>query len=125
MGSSDRTLGSPRYSRSSRGLHPLLGRAGRAAGSTLPGLAGHRRQQVHDGHPLEGYRRLTFMMLDDDVVAVSPSSTYRVLRNAGRLDRRWLAPSKKGTGFVQPLAPHDHWHIDVSTSMSRGLSSIC
>ena len=68
----------------------------------------------HDGHPLEGYRRLTFMMLDDDVVAVSPSSTYRVLRNAGRLDRRWLAPSKKGTGFVQPLAPHDHWHIDVS-----------
>ena len=27
-------------------------------------------------HPLEGYRRLTFMMLDDDVVAVSPSSVY-------------------------------------------------
>ena len=24
------------------------------------------------------------------------------------------APSKKGTGFVQPLAPHDHWHIDIS-----------
>jgi putative transposase len=68
----------------------------------------------HDCHPLEGYRRLTFMMLDDDVVAVSPSSTYRVLRNAGRLDRRWLPPSKKGTGFVQPLTPHQHWHIDVS-----------
>jgi len=31
-----------------------------------------------DRHPLQGYRRLTFMMLDDDVVAVSPSSTYRV-----------------------------------------------
>ena len=67
----------------------------------------------HDSHPLEGYRRLTFMMLDDDIVAISPSSTYRVLRNAGRLDRRWLPPSKKGTGFVQPLAPHQHWHIDV------------
>lgn len=26
-------------------------------------------------HPLEGYRRLTFMMLDRDIVAVSPSST--------------------------------------------------
>jgi hypothetical protein len=25
------------------------------------------------GHPLEGYRRLAFMMLDNDVVAVSPS----------------------------------------------------
>jgi len=68
----------------------------------------------HDRHPLEGYRRLTFMMLDDDVVAVSPASVYRVLKGAGRLDRRWNVPSKKGTGFVQPLKPHEHWHIDVS-----------
>lgn len=68
----------------------------------------------HDQHPGEGYRRLTFMMLDDDVVAVSPSSTYRVLKAAGRLDRRSWAPSKKGTGFVQPDAPHRHWHTDVS-----------
>jgi putative transposase len=28
----------------------------------------------HSKNPLEGYRRLTFMMLDCDVVAVSPSS---------------------------------------------------
>jgi transposase InsO family protein len=68
----------------------------------------------HDRHPLEGYRRLTFMMLDDDVVAVSPASVYRVLKAAGRLDRRWNPPTKKGTGFVQPEKPHEHWHIDVS-----------
>jgi putative transposase len=68
----------------------------------------------HDTHPLEGYRRLAFMMLDDDVVAVSPSSVYRVLKAAGRLDRKWQKPSKKGAGFVQPLAAHDHWHVDVS-----------
>ena len=68
----------------------------------------------HDRHPLEGYRLLTFMMLDDDIVAVSPSSTYRVLKNAGRLDQRWATPSKKGTGFVQPLGPHQHWHVDIS-----------
>jgi putative transposase len=68
----------------------------------------------HDAHPLEGYRSLTFMMLDDDVVAVSPASVYRVLKTAGRLDRRWLKPSKKGTGFVQPLRPHEHWHVDIS-----------
>jgi putative transposase len=54
------------------------------------------------------------MMLDDDVVAVSPASAYRVLKSAGRLDRRWQKPSKKGTGFVQPLRPHEHWHIDIS-----------
>ena len=68
----------------------------------------------HDRHPLNGYRRLAFMMLDDDVVAVAPTSVYRVLKQAGRLDRHCFAPSKKGTGFVQPLRPHQHWHIDVS-----------
>jgi transposase InsO family protein len=68
----------------------------------------------HDRHPLDGYRRLTFMMLDDDVVAVSPSSVYRTLKTAGRLDHRRFSPSKKGTGFVQPLAAHDHWHVDIS-----------
>ena len=34
-------------------------------------------------HPLEGYRRLTFMMLDADIVAVSPSSVWLVLSRAG------------------------------------------
>jgi transposase InsO family protein len=68
----------------------------------------------HHKHPLEGYRRLTFMMLDEDVVAVSPSSTYRVLRAAGLLDRHNAKPSLKGTGFQQPLGPHDHWHVDVA-----------
>ena len=38
-------------------------------------------------HPLEGYRRLTYMMLDADVVAVSASSVYRVLNGAGLLGR--------------------------------------
>ena len=35
--------------------------------------------------PLEGYRRMTFMMLDADVVACSPASVYRVLKKAGLL----------------------------------------
>ena len=65
-------------------------------------------------HPLEGYRRLTFMMLDQDIVAVSPSSTYRVLRKADLLKKWNGKKSLKGTGFVQPLAPHEHWHVDIS-----------
>ena len=65
-------------------------------------------------YPLEGYRRLAFMMLDWDIVAVSPSSVYRVLKAEGLLADRWQKPSRKGRGFVQPLAPHDHWHIDFS-----------
>jgi putative transposase len=65
-------------------------------------------------YPLEGYRRLAYMMLDADVVAVSPSSVYRVLKAAGTLAGRGGKASKKGTGFEQPVRPHEHWHIDVS-----------
>ena len=70
--------------------------------------------EFHHQNPLDGYRRLTFMMLDADVVAVSPSSVYRVLAGAGLLGIRNWNLSKKGTGFVQPLKPHEHWHVDVS-----------
>ena len=65
-------------------------------------------------HPLEGYRRLTFMMLDADQVACSPASVYRVLKTAGLLAGSSPNITKKGTGFVQPLQPHEHWHVDVS-----------
>ncbi|MCK5653023.1 MAG: IS3 family transposase [Gemmatimonadetes bacterium] len=80
-------------------------------------IEGSERQAIIDyfgKHPLDGYRRLTFMALDEDVVAVSPATTYRVLSKAGLLDRWNRKPSKKGTGFVQPLRPHQHWHTDIS-----------
>ena len=70
-------------------------------------------------YPLEGYRRLTFMMLDRDLVAASPASVYRVLKNAGFLGRGGT-PSRKGTGFVQPLGAHEHWHVDVSYINIKG-----
>ncbi len=68
----------------------------------------------HASHAPEGYRRMTFMMLDADQVAVSPATVYRVLKAAGVLDRWNGTPSRKGTGFEQPLSAHEHWHIDIS-----------
>ena len=68
----------------------------------------------YQDHPQEGYRRLSYMMLDEDVVAVSPASVYRVLSAAGLLPRWNKTPSRKGTGFEQPDQPHEHWHIDIS-----------
>ena len=65
-------------------------------------------------HRMEGYRRLTFMMIDADVAACSPASVYRVLKHAGLLAGQSPAVTKKGTGFVQPLQPHEHWHVDIS-----------
>jgi transposase InsO family protein len=66
------------------------------------------------GHPLEGYRRVTYMMMDQDIVAVSPSTVYRVLQGADML-RKWnRKTSPKGNGFQGPSFAHEHWHIDIS-----------
>lgn len=65
-------------------------------------------------HTGEGYRRLTYMMIDENIAAVSPSTTYRLLKGYGLLDE-WntVKDQKKGSGFVQPKHPHEHWHIDI------------
>ena len=65
-------------------------------------------------HPFDGYRRLTYMLLDAGTVAAGASSVYRVLSGAGLLAKWNRKKSKKGTGFVQPLKPHEHWHVDIS-----------
>ena len=86
-------------------------------------LEGWEKQAILDfeqRYPLEGYRRLAFMMLDADVVAVSPSSVYRVLKQAGRLEKFNGSASRKGTGFNHPLQAHEHWHVDISYLNIRG-----
>jgi transposase InsO family protein len=80
-------------------------------------LEGWEREAIvafHAQHPLEGYRRLTYMLLDADRVAASPATVYRVLKQAGCFARWNQLESRKGQGFQQPLAPHEHWHIDIS-----------
>ena len=80
-------------------------------------LTDYEKQAIinyYHANPLEGYRRLCYMMMDADIAAVSPSSVYRILTNAGLLNRWNRKESKKGTGFVQPLKAHQHWHIDIS-----------
>ncbi|MFO0806448.1 MAG: hypothetical protein U0791_25365 [Gemmataceae bacterium] len=80
-------------------------------------LTAQERKAIIDFHhqyPLEGYRRLTYMMIDRNIVACSPATVYRVLSQAGLLQRWKPKTSLKGTGFVQPLRPHEHWHVDVS-----------
>lgn len=65
-------------------------------------------------HRISGYRRMTYEMLDRGIVAVSPSSTYRILLSCGLMNR-W----NRGTGgtakdgFHHPLSSHQQWHIDI------------
>ena len=74
----------------------------------------------HAEHPLEGYRRLAFMMLDADVVAISFSNVYRLLRDAGLMERHNSKPSLKGQGFQQSRRPHEYWHVDASYLNAAG-----
>jgi putative transposase len=67
--------------------------------------------QEHPGH---GYRRLTWMLTDDNVAYASPSTVYRILKNQDMLILQEHKPSRKGKGFKQPSKPHQHWHIDFS-----------
>lgn len=70
--------------------------------------------KFHVENPLDGYRRLAFMMMDRDIVAVSPASVYRVLSAGGYLKRWSNRSTRKGNGFEHPLRAHEHWHIDIT-----------
>lgn len=71
-------------------------------------------------HFEEGYRRLTYMMLDENVVAVSPASVYRVLKQHHLLLTAWRHQKARGSGFNQPTRPHQHWHLDISYINFKG-----
>jgi transposase InsO family protein len=60
-------------------------------------------------------------MLDKGIVAVSPSTTYRVLKENGLLGRWRPKGEARKRGFVQPQRPHEHWHIDISYVSVRGV----
>ena len=65
-------------------------------------------------HEDDGYRRCTYMMMDQDIVYASASTIYRVLDKAGVI-RKWNTKvSCKGDGFTHPDKPHQHWHMDIS-----------
>lgn len=65
-------------------------------------------------HPGHGYRRLAWMLTDDDIAYASPSTVYRILKHHDLLVLQEPKPSRKGQGFKQPKKPHQHWHVDFS-----------
>ena len=75
----------------------------------------------YQSHETDGYRRCTYMMNDQNIVYVSPATVYRVLSLAGVL-RKWSrVKSRRGTGFEQPIRPHEHWHIDIANIRIKGV----
>lgn len=63
-------------------------------------------------HPKDGYRRLTWQMVDADVAYLSPSSVYRILQEENLLSR-WKRSMSSGTAPAKPTRPHERWHTDL------------
>jgi putative transposase len=63
-------------------------------------------------HQQEGYRRLTYRMIDENVVYVSPSTVYRCLKAVGLL-MRWSEYQPLGNRPAYPDAPNQKWHTDL------------
>ena len=63
-------------------------------------------------HPTEGYRRLTWQMIDADVAYLSASSVYRIL-DAADLLCRWKRSASVGQRPAAPTRPHERWHTDL------------
>jgi len=71
-------------------------------------------RQYAEGHPLLGYKRLSWAMVDEDVAYLRPWMVYHILSEHTLLGRRSPAPE----GLRRP-APADHpdqrWHTDLMT----------
>jgi putative transposase len=63
-------------------------------------------------HPKDGYRRLTWQMIDADVAYLSPSSVYRILSDADLLFR-WKRAGRGGERPAPPTRVHERWHTDL------------
>lgn len=71
-------------------------------------------------HPREGYRRLTWMMVDQDVAYLSPSSVYRILSERDLLCRYKPPAGSPATRPEPPQLPHQRWHTDLMYLWLRG-----
>ncbi len=89
----------------------------RSSPGNLYALLPSEKQAIIDyalKHPEVRHRELAWRMLDDSVCAVSSSSVYRALREAG-LVCRWKPKTKtQGTGReARPTQPDEQWQTDI------------
>jgi putative transposase len=89
---------------------------GHGGGQQLDSPLPEERQAVIDhalAHPKDGYRRLAWQMIDQDVAYLSESAVYRILDSENLLCR-WALPNRKGGDAPpRPTAPHQRWHTDI------------
>lgn len=93
----------------------LTDRHGRTPRTTVPPTP-DERAAVCDfarAHPLTGYKRLAWVMVDDDIAYLRPGQVYQALQEANLLARRpalVLDPLRRPP---EPERPDQVWHIDL------------
>ena len=63
-------------------------------------------------HPKDGYRRLAWQMIAEDVAFLSPLSGYRIVNEADLLSR-WKRSARVGEAPLTPMRPNTRWHTDI------------
>jgi len=74
-------------------------------------------------HKDVGYRKLTWMMIDENVACLAESAVYQILSDHGML-YGWAAPDSEGTKKEyqhKPKFPHHHWHTDIAYIKIAGI----
>jgi transposase InsO family protein len=64
-------------------------------------------------HPRDGYRRLCWQMVDENVVYLSPSAVYRILDRHDLLYRWKRSSASSGKKPRQASHPDEVWHTDL------------
>jgi transposase InsO family protein len=63
-------------------------------------------------HPKEGYRRLSWMMVDENVAYLKPGTVYNILSRRDLL-YRWRRSQSIGKPPDKPTKPNQRWHTDI------------
>jgi putative transposase len=64
-------------------------------------------------HPRDGYRRLCWQMVDEDIAFLSPSAVYRILDRHDLLYRWKLSSASSGKRPQEASHPDEVWHTDL------------
>lgn len=71
-------------------------------------------------HPRDGYRRLAWQMVDEDIAYLSPSAVYRLLDQHDLLYRWKRSSPSGGARPTEATRPDEVWHTDLLYLWANG-----
>lgn len=72
-------------------------------------------------NPEEGYRKLTWMMIDQNIAFIPEITVYRLLKSLNMLSMGISGDKADKEYKNKPLYVHHHWHTDIAYIKIRGV----